>query len=143
MKKYTVYLTETFVKVATVMAYSEKEARRKADKIDWEEIENDTEDADISVTLDETMEDAEILMDIVRADEGWIISYDTLSNVYKIQKIDEDDRFFFDTQAIEHVVNKMLEGSNLHARAFKFAFKNANTDERVLLTEVMRKAIIE
>lgn len=141
MKKYKAILEENVVKVIHVLANSQQEAEQKAKELSWNIIDPTDQYRDIQVN--EYLEDEEILMDSLRADEGWVITYGIPHDTYRIEK-DDDYVYPFkdDICAIQFVIARMLDGSKLHIRAFKFAYANGSEDDRKVLQEKLHYAIV-
>lgn len=150
MKKYKAILEENIVKVVSILADSQQEAEQKAKDLNW----NNVSDADVwsELSVLKYRNDEEVLMDVLRADEGWVIvavgdSYiDKVTNentLFRIEKDDDCDHpFKDDICAIQFVIARMLEGSKLHIRAFKFAYANGSEDDRKVLQEELHYAIL-
>ena len=141
MKKYKVFQEQTITKIGFLMAKSKEDAQRKAEDIDWDSIEE--EDLLVDYTVSSYLEDEEIMMESLRLDEGWIICYDTENECVILQRDDDRNIFSNDSEAILHVVIKMLKGSNVHARAFRFVYNNASAELRDELRDAVIAAVIE
>ena len=133
---YKVVKTSIATQEKYIYAPSEAEALDIAEDCDWKETFNvedqplHIEEADpsaLSHRLIDFGEEAhvygsEMFLSKATRHEGWGIFHTIrgLNEGYTINKVDEDDVFEFDTEAIMHVVTMALLGDGIEREAIKF-----------------------
>ena len=72
--------------------------------------------------------------------EGWFIVYaETPYNSYQLQRIDDENKFSNDVEAVKFVFNKSLQKSKLHIDAIEFLRENASPEELEYLVQFITK----
>lgn len=87
-----------------------------------------------------TTEDKVLLENINQLNEGWAIfeSIGTTSQ-WQIERLDNEEKFMDDSQAIKHVYEMALMGSVIHNKALEFIRKYGSAAENLYVTQSITK----